>query len=538
VDEITSCGGQELRGMFNNATRWLEFSAQYINTLNVFPVPDGDTGTNMLLTMRAAMEEAARCIETSASSVASSMAQGSLMGARGNSGVILSQILRGLAAGLDGKSTFNGKDLAVALAESSDAAYSGISKPVEGTILTVIRECAEVACSRNNSHNGSLVSVMEAVVEEARASVARTPSLLPVLRQARVVDAGGQGLFVVLEGLLRYLRGEQSDADITGAAPVLSAADIEHVLPEDAEYGYCTEFLLQGRNLNIEAIRGKLASLGESVIVVGHETTARVHIHTFDPGAVFSHVTSIGSLRQVKVENMDEQHRDFIMSHPDSDSTFISTIAVVSGAGLTEVFYSIGATVVVPGGETMNPSVQDLVQAAELAPSEKIIIIPNNPNILLAAEKAAGLTQKQVAIVPARTIPEGIASLLAFNVALDLEANADAMRKALQTVHTGEVSRAGRTMEVNGFSVVESQAIAFLDGNPVVADDSMMHVIHRLLYLMGIDEGDLVTLYYGADTTGEEVEQVVESIKSKYPSQEVEVLAGGQPHYNYIVTVE
>lgn len=535
MSEITPCDGRDLRGMFSAATRWLERNAQSINTLNVFPVPDGDTGTNMLLTMRAAMEEAGSCPDGGAAAIAQAMARGSLMGARGNSGVILSQIFRGLAKGLDGKHSFNGNDLAAALVESSIFAYKGMSKPVEGTILTVIREVAEAALTESASRNGDLLAIMEAIVDEARASVARTPTLLPVLRQAGVVDAGGQGLYVVLEGALHYLRGELEEAEI---APVEVAAGISQGLAEEGRYGYCTEFLLQGKDLDLEAVRDKLITIGESVLVVGDESTVRAHLHTFDPGAALSYATSLGTLQQVKVENMDEQHRDFIVAQPQPSSAAISTIAVTSGEGLTEAFYSIGTTIVVPGGETMNPSVQELLQAVESAPSDKVIMLPNNPNILLAAGQVSALTWKKVEVVPTKTIPQGIAALLVLNHDVDLEANSAAMKKALSTVRSGEVTTAVRSMELNGLSVKKGQAIAFLDGRLVIADGNMPQVILDLLAMMDVEEGELITIYYGADTESAEAEQIAESVQRKYPSQEVELVAGGQPYYNYIVSVE
>jgi len=535
VGEITSYDGYELRGMFSAATRWLERSAQSINILNVFPVPDGDTGTNMLLTMRAAMEEAATCPDGSAEAISQAMARGSLMGARGNSGVILSQILRGLAKGLDGKHTFNGNDLAAALAESTAFAYRGMSKPVEGTILTVIREVSDVAQTQSTSHNSDLLTTMEAIVGEAKASVARTPTLLSVLRQAGVVDAGGQGLYVVFEGILHYLHGDLEESEI---APIEAAASTGQGPAGDATFGYCTEFLLRGKNLDLEAIREKLNSIGESVLVVGDESTVRSHLHTFDPGTALSYATSLGVLQQVKVENMDEQHRDFVVAQSQSTPAGISTIAVVSGEVLTEAFYSIGANIVVPGGKTMNPSVQELLQAVETAPSENIIILPNNPNVLLAAEQVADLTRKNVEVVPSKTIPQGIAALLVLNHEVDLKENAAAMQKALSTVRSGEITRAVREMEHDGLLIKKGQTIAFLDRKLVLADGNMTRVVLKLLDLMDVDEGGLITIYYGADTESSEAEHVAESVREKYFAQEVEVVAGGQPHYNYVVSVE
>lgn len=536
MSNITHCDGHALNGMFSTGTHWLERNAQLINLLNVFPVPDGDTGTNMLLTMRAAMEEASRSSDGSAATVAQAIAKGSLMGARGNSGVILSQIFRGLAQGLAGKRSFNGKDLAKALQQSSDFAYKGVTKPVEGTILTVIREAATAAQAKSSSKNVGVLSIMEAVVSEAKASVARTPTLLPVLQQAGVVDAGGQGLYVVLEGALRYLRGE-SQAELTEVAPVVAATDTSQKLAEKA-YGYCTEFMLHGSNLNLEAIREKLSNVGESVLVVGDESMIRVHLHTFDPGAALSYAASLGTMKQVKVENMDDQHKDFLIAKPQPPIGNISTIAVASGEGLTQVFYSVGATVVVSGGETMNPSVQELLQAVESTNSDKVVILPNNVNIVMAARQVQQLTKKKVEIVPTETIPQGIAALLSFNYEADLETNVAAMKTALEAVRSGEITTAVRSMSHNGLTVQKGQAIAFLDGELAVADASMPKAVHKLLDKMNVEQSGLITIYYGADADCAEAEKIGESLRKKYPAQEVEVVAGGQPHYNYIISVE
>ena len=485
--------------------------------------------------MRAAMEEAGSCPDVSVGAMAHAMARGSLMGARGNSGVILSQIFRGLASGLDGKKSFGGNDFAAALVESTSFAYKGMSKPVEGTILTVIREATDAAQARSVSDSRDLVEIMEAVVEESRASVARTPALLPVLRQAGVVDAGGQGLYVVFQGALRYLRGELEEAEI---APVEVAPSAVRSSEGEAQYGYCTEFLLQGADLEVEAIKEKLMTIGESVLVVGDESTVRAHVHTFDPGSALSYAASLGVMRQVKVDNMDDQHHDFIVRQPQPTPSAISTIAVASGAGLTQAFYSIGATVVVPGGETMNPSVQDLLEAVESTDSDKAIILPNNPNILLAAGQVPSLTQKQVAVVPTITIPQGIAALLLLNQDLDLELNVSTMEKALSTVRSGEFTKAVRAMDLDGLSIKRGQSIAFLDGELMAATDDMEQVVLDLLGRVEVEQGGLITLYCGMDTKEGEAEDLARLIAETYPGQEVEIVAGGQPHYNYIVSVE
>ena len=528
--------GQDLRQMFDAATIWLKVKAGEIDSLNVFPVPDGDTGTNMVLTMRAAMEEAAHCPDDSASAVLEAMAWGALMGARGNSGVILAQILRGLAQGLQGKGSFNGNDLAAALAQSSSLAYKAVSQPVEGTILTVIREAVAAAQAKACSDDSDLLSIMETLVDEARASVARTPSLLPVLRQAGVVDAGGQGLSVLFEGVLRHLRGEEALEMVASPRPLGLALQEQ---AGESFYGYCTEFLLQGHGLDLEQIRDRLGKLGESVLVVGDETVVRAHLHTMDPGAALTYATSLGVLRQVKVDNMQDQHRDFMaqMERAPQPVAEISIVAVVSGGGLSQVFADLGAAPI-PGGETMNPSVQELLQAVESTPSAKVIILPNNPNILPAAARVQSLAGKKVAVVPSKTIPQGIAALLAFNPEVDLGTNIEAMENALETVRSGELTTAMRSMSWDDLKIKKGQVIAFLDGDLVVAADAMPEALLELLAKMDTENSELVTIYYGADATTAEVGQIAQFIGQIYPEHKLELVAGGQPHYNYIVSVE
>jgi hypothetical protein len=531
---MASYNGQELRMMFEAATIWLERSAEEINSLNVFPVPDGDTGTNMLLTMRAAMEQVSHRSDSSASAMAQAMAWGSLMGARGNSGVILSQILHGLAEGLEDKDFFTSSDLATALARSSTAAYKAVSQPVEGTILTVIRDVAATAQIGFSSDTAELATLMEAVVKEARASVARTPSLLPVLRQAGVVDAGGQGLYVLLEGILRHLRGELVEIAPSSLQATIALPDIEEPF-----YGYCTEFLLQGTGLNLEEMRSRLSELGESLLVVGDDTVARVHIHTLDPGVVLSYATSLGVLHQIKVDNMQEQHRDFIAQAKEAPQpiTGISIVTVVSGEGLSQAFSDLGA-IILHGGESMNPSVQELLQAVDSVPSQRLIILPNNSDILPAAAQVQGLAKKRVEIVPTKTIPQGLAAFLAFNPESNLEENVGAMTEAIAFVSTGELTTAVRSMKWGELEVRKGQAIAFLDSELVIAADTMPQALYKLLAQMVREDSELITLYYGAEAHESEVQDMLYFIQHNYPEQRLEIVAGGQPYYNYIVSVE
>ena len=530
--------------MFAAATIWLEKSASDIDALNVFPVPDGDTGTNMLLTMRSTMDEAYRSSDESASSVAQAMARGALMGARGNSGVILSQILRGLARGLEHRESFTGSDLAAALAEATSLAYKGISRPVEGTMLTVIREASAAAQAAAACDGNSPVSIVEAAVSAARDSVARTPSLLPVLREAGVVDAGGQGLYVMLEGALLCLKDEMDKVEhqqpqIISAGIPAGMGGIELAQPGERGYGYCTEFLLEGRRLDPDRIIKKLEGKGESVMVVGDENTVRVHIHTFDPGAIIKYATSKGTLHEIKVQNIDDQHEDFMeMRRSLAPAVKVAVVAVASGEGLTQLFTSLGATAVVPGGQSMNPSTQELLQAIEWVPADQVVLLPNNSNILLAARQARSLSAKRVEIVPTETIPQGVAALLASNQEEELETTLAAMEKARAAVKTGEITRAVRSAQIGGLKIRKGQALGLVEGEPVASGNSIRGVVDNVLSQMGVEEAEVVTIYYGADANPVEAQDIATRIRRRYPQTEVEVIHGGQPHYHYILSAE
>lgn len=544
MKQVDSASGQDLREMFVAATGWLEKSAQDIDALNVFPVPDGDTGTNMLLTMRSSVEEAYRAPDRSAWAVAQAMAGGALMGARGNSGVILSQIWRGLAQGLAGKESFNGSDLAGALLQASNMAYKGLSNPVEGTILTVIREAASAAEAQVAGGSDDLISVMEAVVNAANESVANTPSLLPVLKEAGVVDAGGQGLYTILDGALRYLRGEVGEMQfrrpqiIVSSIP-LTARSPQMVAADEVPYGYCTEFLLKGQGLDPDKLRIRLEKKGQSLMVIGDESTIRVHIHTLDPGKVIHYVTSLGTMHQVSIRNMDEQHQGFLeMQKERIPASDVAIIAVVSGDGLADVFKSLGVTAIVPGGQTMNPSTKDLLQAVESVVSDKVIILPNNKNIVLTAGQVQSLTAKSIEVVPTETVPQGIAVLLAFDYEANFDTNVEIMRKAKSAVKSIEVTQAIRPAQIGGLKIKKKQAVGFMDGDLIAVGDNTTDVLNEVLARLDLDEVEVITIYYGADTTLDEAEQVSRDIRQGHPQLQIDVVRGGQPLYNYIVSVE
>jgi DAK2 domain fusion protein YloV len=545
--QTETLAGQQLRDMFDAAASWLEKSSPDIDALNVFPVPDGDTGTNMMLTMRSTMEEAFRAPDHSATGVAGAMARGALMGARGNSGVILSQIWRGLSRGLDGKDDFNAADLAQALREASDVAYNGVSNPVEGTMLTVIRDAAAAAEQKVTEGATDMIEVLEATVEAAGESVARTPTLLKVLKDAGVVDAGGQGVYTILEGALRYLRGEtelmrlRKPQIIVSELPHLAVAQQTGQIGPDNEvpFGYCTEFLLKGEKLEPEAIRKRLLRKGESLIVVGDDSAVRIHIHTLTPGTILGYAAKLGTMHQVSIRNMDEQHQDFLeMQKERIPTTDTAVIAVASGEGLIDVFGSLGAAGTISGGQTMNPSTKDILQAVEASPSSNVIILPNNKNIITTAEQVRELTEKNVCVVPTKTIPQGVVALLAFDYEADCKANSEIMEKALSSVVTIEITQAVRAAKINGTKIKRKQPIGLMDGELIAVGDSNLAVINQLLGRLAMEKYEVVTVYHGEDAAADEVEAINQSVSEQYPGVQVELIKGGQPHYSYIISVE
>jgi len=544
--QTSLANGQTLKEMFTAGTAWLEKNVSGINAINVFPVPDGDTGTNMLLTMHSAIGEAKQNTDNTASSIAKSIAHGALMGARGNSGVILSQFWRGIAKGLEGKSSFNGKDFALALVEASQAAYEGIVHPVEGTMLTVLRDAARAAKETTKTNSGSLLSAMESATAEAKDSVARTPDLLPVLREAGVVDAGGQGLYILLDGALHFLNKKTDELQYQEPELIATSPPLTPKLTPTTEietpYGYCIEFLLEGQKLNTGNVGKKLRRKGQSVIVAGNSSMLKIHIHSLNPGEVLDYATHLGTLHQIKIDNMDDQYAEFIKAQKERTPKIGTAIVVVtSGDGLFEVFNSLGATIIVLGGQTMNPSVRELLQAVESAPSDNIILLPNNKNIILTASQVKSLSPKEVKVIPTKTVPQGIAALLAFNYEMSLEQNSQTMEQAISTVQTIEITRAVRGTQINGQKIKEGQFIAILnDENLIVSSNNtndISDIIFESLTKADIEKTEMITIYYGAAAQSAEAEDIARRIRNKYQT-EVEVVRGNQPHYNYIISLE
>jgi len=533
--------GQGFKRLFRAALAWLQYHQAAINVLNVYPVPDGDTGTNMVLTMQSAWAEIEDSPENNVGRMAHQMAHGALMGARGNSGVILSQIWRGFARSLDGKEVYRVQDLAAACQEAAATAYKGVVKPVEGTILTVARAVADSA-TRAAKETDDLVRVLEHMVFAAHEAVLLTPSLLSVLAEAGVVDAGGQGLFVILEGMLRYMRGEQVAEDVVlDEAVDLMTTGLE---PGEAGYGYDVQFLIVSQGLDVEAIRHRIIQMGECPLVVGDPETVKVHVHVPDPGIPISYGASLGSLRDVVVEDMQAQYRDFLAegelpsSPSPQPSQEIGVAAVVLGDGLARVFQSLGVSAIVHGGQTMNPSTQDLLEAIENLPAERVILLPNNSNVIMAAEQARELSDRPVAVVPSRSIPQGVAALLAINYQADFETNVAAMTSAMEEVETGEITTATRSANINGLEIAEGQIIGLHDGELKVAGTTVKEVVLALLREIDPSQCEIITLYYGDTVSESEANALADLVQEDWPDQEIEVVGGGQAHYHYIFSVE
>lgn len=546
------CNGQQLRKLMKASMLWLEQHHQRVNELNVFPVPDGDTGTNMLLTMRAAYNQIQDNDENHIGRVAQELAHGALMGARGNSGVILSQIWRGLARSLADKEVALAGDIAAAFRAASDTAYKGVMRPVEGTILTVVREASEEAVEAAQKSR-DLRFVLERVLERAEQSLERTPELLPVLKQAGVVDSGGQGFVYILEGMLRYVEGEirEATAALEVAAPLPAQA---LAMPEtgELEYPYDVQFILVGQKLDVEAVRNAIDAMGDSTVVVGDERTIKVHIHVKDPGMPLTYGTSLGRVTDVVVENMQLQMEDIVnpamrgggtadlasVPAPVVEPGDIAIVAVAAGPGLADIFRSLGAAGIVNGGQSNNPSTEEIYQAIESVPTDRVIVLPNNKNIVLAAEAACDLSDKEVAVIPTRTAPQGISALLALDPTGDLKTVREAMRIASGEIASGEITVATRTVSLDGVDVEEGQYIGLVDGRLCAAGTTLQEVIDRTLIAMELDDRELLSVYYGQDVTVADAEHAAADIKVDYPDVDVELLPGGQPHYLYILGAE
>jgi uncharacterized protein len=539
--------GRLLKQLVYAGLTWLNTNQQLINSLNVFPVPDGDTGTNMSLTMQAAFQEIAQSESTNAGLVAHSVARGALMGARGNSGVILSQIWRGIARSLDSKSEIDPAAFAQAWQEARETAYKGVVRPVEGTILTVASDIA-LEAQRAHSDGCSLTELMDRIVIAADLSVQRTPELLPVLQEAGVVDAGGKGLFFFLEGMLRYLEGKPLDKAVAFVSP-LSALDLKRageLIEEGQDFEVVVDFS-PSSPLDMPWFYRQLENMGTSIQVGQGDEFYRMHIHVpaekrYSP---IDLTLRLGTVSKVAIENLREQTA--VRSQEASaeaiefrkvQSGQVAAVAVSPGLGLTRVFASLGVSAVVPGGQSMNPSTQEILSAFADLPADKIIILPNNKNILMAAQQTSALTGKEIAIVPSRSVPQGIAAMLAFQNDGELQAVSSAMIKAIDGIESGELAQATRSVELNGIQVAEGQFIGLHNGDLAVTGKTLEEALLNLLGKMKADSRELITLYWGEALDPSHANRLADAVRMGYPAQQVEIYPGGQPHYFLILSVE
>ncbi|MEK4253101.1 DAK2 domain-containing protein [Ureibacillus sp. FSL K6-2830] len=542
--------GTKFAEMVQMGSHHLTQNADFVDSLNVFPVPDGDTGTNMNLSMISGAKETEANAQKHIGKTAQSLSKGLLMGARGNSGVILSQLFRGFGKYLEKESEINAKQFAQAFQAGVDTAYKAVMKPVEGTILTVAREAAAKAVEVAE-HEQDIIKVMEALVEEAKNSLKRTPELLPVLKEVGVVDSGGQGLVFIYEGFLASLKGEALP-EKTKVDHLEELVNAEHhraqefMSTEDIVYGYCTEIMVRfesGKDPFDEAkFREDLSKLGDSLLVVSDNEIAKVHIHTETPGVVLNEGQKYGSLIKIKVDNMREQHSAIVSPEKNEKQTVekhpYAIVTVAMGEGISNLLRSIGASYVIEGGQTMNPSTEDIVRAVKEIGAEKVIILPNNKNIVMAAEQAVELLDIEAAVVPTKTIPQGMAAIFAFNPGASVEENKEAMTEAISGVKTGQITFAVRDTTIDGVEIHKDDYMALADGKIVASTSDMLDATYNLLSHLIDDDTEIVTMIYGEDATEEQVNAVVRFIEDRFSHVELDIIDGKQTLYPFIFSVE
>ena len=542
---------EDIRRMFQSAADLLKSNVDLVDRLNVFPVPDGDTGTNMYLTVRETVDRPDWQAISSAAEAAEAMSHAAMMASRGNSGLILSQLFRGMSEAFQGSEDVGVSELAKAFELGRSHAYSVLSSPVEGTILTVFTATRDAASECEKS-GGDLVELFEVVCGSAREAVVGTPDLLPMLKEAGVVDAGGLGLYIILEGARRSLLGEgavgsELDLPVTDEMAANAGQVSPHFLDlvHEESYGKCTQFVVTGHDLDRDNVQSAMDEIGRSTVVVGGGAAVKVHVHTEEPDAAVESARAFGEVSDLQVQDMDEQHRryeadrrrDLASASSEAPRQDIAVVAVAWGSGLEEIFREQGAQVVV-AGDTMNPSVRQIVDAVESAPSENVIFLPNNPNIVPAARQAAEIVGKNMLVVPSTSIPQGIASLLELNPTADLRENASRMEERLSSVLTGEVTKSVRSVSLNGIEAAEGQLIGLLERDLVVAGEDVVSVLLELLEVADTSEVELVTLYSGAPIGRQEAEEALSRAEAAYPDIEFDLVSGGQPHYHFIVSLE
>ncbi|WLR43569.1 DAK2 domain-containing protein [Bacillus carboniphilus] len=554
---LTQLDGKKFAKMIINGANHLSNNAKIVDALNVFPVPDGDTGTNMNLSMTSGSKEVQNLSTNHAGKVGASLAKGLLMGARGNSGVILSQLFRGFSKAIETKETLTVEDFAEGLQHGVNTAYKAVMKPVEGTILTVAKDAAKKAVTIAQAEQ-DFVLFLEEVLKEAKQALNRTPDLLPVLKEVGVVDSGGQGLVYVYEGFLAELKGEGISLSTSGPS-MTDMVNAEHhknvqshMSSEDIEFGYCTEFMVrfedEKKPFNEENFREDLSSYGDSLLVISDDEIAKVHIHSEEPGQVLSYGQQYGSLIKMKIENMREQHAELLLDDQDThiqkqpvspaEKEKFGIVTVAMGEGIAELFKSIGAHYVIEGGQTMNPSTEDIVAAVKNVNAENIIILPNNGNIVMAAEQAASVVEENAVVVPSKTVPQGMSALLSFNPVVSIDDNKSSMESALQHVKTGQITYAVRDTNIDGIDINKDDYMGIFDGKIVTTAKERIETAKQLLSDMIDEDSEIVTILFGQSAEKSEIDAIVSFINDQYEDIEIEIHDGKQPLYSYIFAVE
>lgn len=538
--KLTYIDGIMLKKAFIGAVNFLEKNKEEVNSLNVFPVPDGDTGTNMHLTIKSAVNQVLKIDDTSVGKIALAASNGSLMGARGNSGVILSQLFRGFANALKGKDTADVMDIANAFKQAADTAYKAVMKPTEGTILTVARKAAEYGLEIAREET-DIVVFLEKVIKRGNQVVNETPEMLPVLKEAGVVDAGGKGLMVILTGAYNAITYKEAIEDELLKVEVTEPKTVSHeALDSDIKYGYCTEFIINTNVDDYGAFRNELSQYGDSLLVVGGEGIIKVHIHTNNPGLVLEKALNLGELNDIKIDNMRYQHRHIIeeSAKETEEQKEYSFIAVSVGEGINNIFKELNVDYIIPGGQTMNPSTEDILNAVNKVNGKNIIVFPNNGNIILAAEQARELSDKNVYIIPTKTIPEAISSLLAFNPELSVEENIENMTEAMNHVVTGQVTYSVRDSEINNKKIKKDDIIGISKGEIISNGGNIEEVSVELVKNLVKEDSSLITIFYGDNIEEEEANKLGERLQEEFEDIDVEVIFGGQPIYYYIFSIE
>lgn len=534
------------REMFVSGANNLQNSKDLVDKLNVFPVPDGDTGTNMSLTISYAMKELEKVGEDDITKIAKALSKGSLMGARGNSGVILSQIIRGIGKSVEGKEKLSTMDLAKALKGGSDTAYKAVIKPVEGTILTVIRETAEYAVKLAKREN-NIEKFLGKVVREANVSLENTPNLLKNLKDAGVVDSGGKGLTLILEGFYLAIVGKSVVPATAEKAELknVSLSSADNTSTEDIKFGYCTEFILESDKIDDAGIRDIMLGYGDSLAVVGDEGVIKVHVHTNEPGNVLQEALKYGQLLTIKIENMRMQHENILdgvaenaeYEEPVEEKEF-AFISTSMGDGLASIFKDFGVDHVIEGGQTMNPSTEDFMKAIDKTHAKNIFILPNNSNIIMAANQAKELSDKNIIVIPTKNIPQAVSALVGFNPEATAEENEANMVEALSYVKSGQVTFAVRDTVMNGIEIREGNIIGIAEKEMVAAGDEVDEVTSKLVEKLVDEDSAIITLFYGEDVTEEQAEELRGELEEKFEDIDVELYYGGQPLYYYLISVE